>query len=180
LPFYPPSCFWNDIKASILSNQATIPLKKMHLSHAVKLKLEYFNVRSLGFWNLVFYLDKHKLLFNIVHMSKELIEWNKHIMRKKWTEIINKLMQFQKPQTTRFYITNRVTNFDFFLGYIEKAKGHTVKSSVIFFSWICIKMWVLHILMCLGRVWRQIHGGNCLSRDWSVGEKHYKNLNVIC
>jgi hypothetical protein len=51
-------------------------------------------------------------------------------------------------------------------------------SSVI--SSIYIKMWVFHILMCLGRDWRHIHGGNRLSRDWWGGKSHYKNLNVIC
>jgi hypothetical protein len=41
-------------------------------------------------------------------------------------------------------------------------------------------MRVFHILMCLGRVWRQIHGGNRVSRAWWGGQNHYKNPNVIC
>jgi hypothetical protein len=64
-----------------------------------------------------------------------------------------------------------------------EGKGSSSYSQVfsnIFFLDHKIKIWVFHILMCFGRVWPQINGGNRLSRDWWGGENHYKNLNVIC
>jgi hypothetical protein len=66
--------------------------------------------------------------------------------------------------------------------HIQEGKGTSPYSrtfSNIFFL-IYNKMWVFHIFMCLGRIWRQIHGGNRLSRDWRGGQNHHKNLNVNC